>query len=85
MPPKKDTAAASGEDANAIVGFTAKETKLLAAAFVASVGTGKVCLCCCYIFLHPLPTPLKPTPHMSSTSSFHAKPTCFPTPPIQHA
>lgn len=39
MPPKK--AETEDSDANAIKGFTARETKLLAAAFVASVGPDK--------------------------------------------
>lgn len=40
MPPKKDV---SFPD-SCIAGYDAKETKLLAAAFVASVGPDKVCL-----------------------------------------
>lgn len=39
MPPKKDDTAGAGE---AILGFTAKETKILAAAFVAATAPDKV-------------------------------------------
>jgi hypothetical protein len=45
MPPKKGAAAATAGD-NTIAGFDARETKWLAAAFVASIGPGKVCLFC---------------------------------------
>lgn len=40
MPPKKNPAAADAGEA--IVGFSARDTKLIAAAFVASTGPDKV-------------------------------------------
>ena len=40
MPPKKDAAGAEGNEL--LIGFTDKETKLLAAAFLSSTGPDKV-------------------------------------------
>lgn len=43
MPPKKaPEEALAGRDACALLGFTAKQTKILAAAFVATGSTGTV-------------------------------------------
>ena len=42
MPPKKDAAGAEAKEL--LVGFTEKETKLIAAAFLSSTGPDKVSL-----------------------------------------